>query len=118
MPEHAYNDTTNDIAKSWCRVHANGEQTHVYLLSCDDSDYTAVAVDVDPREYDAVAAEVIEYTSALEAACASAQAWMAQHPKGIVGAGDGDDGDGLASKVWRGLQKLDQSATPQEEDTA
>jgi len=112
----AYNDTHEDIAKSYRRIHGNGEETHVHILTCGEDRYVVLAADVDPREYQGGGAACLGYEPSIDAAHERAQAWMEQHPKGVA-PGD-DDGPGLAARIWGALQKLDQSETQDEtEDT-
>jgi len=111
---HAYNDNPEDIAKSYRRIHANGEETHVHILSCGEDRYVVVAADVDPREFAGGGAACLGYAPSIDAAHERAEVWMEQHPKGV--APDGDDGPGLAARIWGALQKLDQSENQQTED--
>jgi len=88
----------------------------VYLLSAGDTDYVALAMDCAPGEPAGLDAELIGYQPTLEGAHEVAARWMARNPKGILGDGDGG-GDGMASKLWAVLSKLDQSDSQDQEDT-
>jgi len=101
---HAYQDSRQDIIDSHKRIHSNGEETHIHVLSAGER-YAVVAFDVDPREYDAVDAECVAYTPTVEAAQERAQAWMEQHPKGVAG------GSGTISKLIGMIAQADKKAT-------
>lgn len=105
MAENPYSETTNDAVNSWARIHGNGEQTHVHIVTIAD-DYAAVALDVDPREYEPVAAELLAFDPTLEGAMERARRWMETHPKGVLGDAAGDGGGGMGSAVVEGLKKL------------
>lgn len=100
-----YGDTKEDIVKTYRRIHANGEQTHVAIISVGEDDYAAISYDVDPRDYDPVAGKLIAFDPTLEGAVERADRWMETHPKGILGTQD-EDGDGLWDSVMRALKKL------------
>jgi len=103
---HAYNTTTESAIESYKRIHGNGEETHVHILSCGDR-YLVVAADVDPREFQPVAGETVGYEPTEESAHERATAYMEQHPKGVL---ENDSGRGILEKILDGLKKLDQSA--------
>lgn len=90
---HAYEDTDDVIAHTFGRVHGNGEQTHVAIISSGEDSYVAVAYDIDPREFEPVAAECVAYDPTLEGVIKRAKRWMEQNPKGVAY----QDGDGEAS---------------------
>lgn len=96
---HAYQDTTESVVESHKRIHDNGEETHVHILSCGER-YLVLAGDVDPREFGAVAGEAIGYEPTKESAHERATAWMEQHPKGIA------DGGSSGSRIVGALKKL------------
>ena len=99
-----------ETVSSYRRVHANSEQTHVVIAAISDQSYVAFAYDIDPRDYDAVAGELIGYEPTLDGAQTRAQQWMHQHPRGI--GADEDGGGGIGAKLFGFLKQLDQSATP------
>lgn len=101
-----YSSTKEDIVKTYRRIHANGEQTHVAIITVGEDNYAAIAYDVDPRDYDPVAGEIIAFDPTLEGAVERADRWMDTHPKGILGGQEDDDSGGLWSAVMRGLKKL------------
>jgi len=109
---HAYTDTDGEesILDAYQRVHANGEQTHVHITTAGDR-YAVVAVDLDPRDYDAPAAEPIAYSPTLGAAREQARTWMEQHPKGVL---QDAGGTSWTAKLWSALQKLDMSDQQEE----
>lgn len=96
---HAYTESDETIVHSYRRIHANGEQTHVHILSTGDR-YTVVAADVDPREFVPVAGETIGYEPTVESAQERAQAWMEANSKGIA------ESDGKGNVIVRLLKKL------------
>jgi len=61
-----YDETDDDVVRTYRRVHGNGEQTHVAVLSVSDRDYAAVAYDLNPAAFEPVAAEAIGYDPTLE----------------------------------------------------
>jgi len=103
-----YTDSDEDVVKTYRRVHANGEQTHVALLSAGSDDYVAVAYDIDPREYRPVAAECVAFDPTLEGVCERARRWMQRHPKGVAEASDGgsDGGGRVMGAVMKMGKKL------------
>lgn len=123
---HTYNETDasdGGIEVAYHRVHATSEQTHVYVAACGDS-YVAIAIDVDPREYETVAGHLIAYDPTQEGAERRAERWMENYPKGILGAVDEEDGGGgIGQRLVGGLQRLndygnrlaDQQQQPQEQ---
>lgn len=94
-----YNDTRDECVKTWGRAHANGEQTHVAVVTVGDDRYAAVAYDVDPADFSALAAACVAYDPTLEGVTTKAQRWMENHPKGVA-PGDGG-GEGWLSRAWR-----------------
>lgn len=106
---HAYQKDAEKIetAESWTRIHGNGEQTRVAILDVGVG-FVAVAVDIDPRTYQPVDAELVAYDPTLPGAEQRAERWLQSHAKGVS---PGDGGSGLLSAIWGGLKKLDQSAT-------
>lgn len=99
-----YSETDTE---GWQRVHANGERTNVYVLPMGER-YVAVAVDVNPMEYEGVASEILGYAPTETDAEQRAKNWMENNPKGVAAKG----GSGTFGKLLTGLQKLDQSAKP------
>lgn len=113
---HAYQYSDEDHVKSWKRIHGNGEETHVHIVSCGER-YVVLAGDVDPREFAAVGSGAIAYSPTLEAAQERAEAWMEQHPKGILG--ESESSGGVGSKLIGALRKLnDYGNSLQEQQTA
>jgi hypothetical protein len=113
---HAYESLPEDIAKSYRRIHANGEETRVHILSCGEDRYVTVAVDVDPKEFQPGAAATIAYSPSIDAAHERAQAWMEAHPRGVDPGGNGDS-PGILQRVWQWMQKFDMN-TPEDENNA
>ena len=101
-------DLSNAGPVAWERVHANGERTQVYVLPAGER-YVAVAVDVDPVEFTPGDADTIGFSPTESDARAHATRWMEQNPRGV--AGDGKE-SGVVGSLLTGLQKLDQSANP------
>lgn len=85
---HAYQDATEKVAQSWKRIHANGEETHVHILTAGER-HAAIAVDINPIDFEIVDSAVISYSPTKEGATEQAYAWMEQHPKGVAGGGGG-----------------------------
>lgn len=106
MP-NPYNPTDEEVARSYRRIHANSEQTHIAILSAGDSAYVAVAYDVDPVEFRPVAAECIAYDPTIDGVAQKADRWMETHPRGVAD----DDDTGGASRLWGILQKLNDYGT-------
>ncbi len=104
METYQQQDDTSVAAYS--RVHANGERTHVYILEV-GTRYAAVATDVDPVAFDAVAGELIAYSPTVEAAREHSTRWMETHPKGVAGTGGG-----WLSKLTSLLGRVDDAAAP------
>lgn len=98
-----YTQTKEDIAASYRRIHGNSEQTHIAVLSAGENAYVAVAYDVDPREYEPVAAEIIAYDPTIDGVVQKADRWMETHPKGVLG--ESESGGG-GSRVLSALKKL------------
>lgn len=113
MNDHAYDDYDHGYAAGYRRIHANSEETHVVVIERGD-DYTAIAIDIDPREYSAVASEVISFDPTLESAVQRAGRWMQQHPKGIAG-GESDGGGGAWQAIMGMLRKLNEYGNQQTE---
>lgn len=101
-----YNDTDDDLVKTYRRVHANGEQTHVAILSAGSDYYVAVAYDIDPRDFIPVAAECVAFDPTLEGVCERAQRWMERHPKGVMGENESGGGSRFMSAIVKGANKL------------
>lgn len=112
MP-HAYTSSEESLAKSYQRIHANSEQTHVHILSVGDSAYAAVAFDVDPREYEPVDAEIIAYDPTLDGVVARTDRWLETNPKGIASESSG----GLWARLLGLLEHLDDYGTEMVPDT-
>ena len=96
---HAYNDTKEEMVTSFRRIHANGEQTAVHIISSGNERYVTVAVDVDPRDFSPVASEAIGYDPTIESAHERATAWMEANPKGVAGE-NGDSSGGFLKKLF------------------
>lgn len=99
-----YSEGEAAVERAWHRVHGNSEQTHVLVVDLGEH-YAAVALDVDPREFDPVAADILAFDPTPEGAQTRAERWMETHPKGILGDG-GDGGGGIGGKLVGGLRKL------------
>lgn len=108
-----YDGTTEDVVATYRRVHGNGEQTHVAILSAGREHYVAVAYDIDPVEFTPVAAEAVAYDPTLEGCVERARRWMDSHPKGVAA---DEDGGGWLSKVWAVLARLDEYGNEQLDD--
>lgn len=104
--ELPYNDTDDDLVATYRRVHANGEQTHVAVLSAGSNDYVAVAYDIDPRDYVPVAAECVAFDPTLEGVCERARRWMQQHPKGVAGADESGEGGGSGGRMLGAVMQM------------
>lgn len=105
-----YDDTAEDVVATYRRVHGNGEQTHVAVLSAGREHYAAVAYDLDPVTFTPVAAEAVAYDPTLDGCVERAQRWMDQHPKGVA---DDGDGGGWMDKLWAVLKRLDEYGNEQ-----
>lgn len=116
MSQHAYQDADDEVAAAYRRIHANGERTHVYIVSMGRTDYAVLATDVDPATVEGLTGECIAVAPTLEGAHEHAARWMDRHPKGILGASADGSRGGWLSKVWAALSKLDQSDTQQQEE--
>lgn len=102
-----YADTDEDLATSYRRVHANGEQTHVHIVTVGERAYAAVAIDLDPGEYVPVAAEAVAYDPTLEGAIERTERWLETHPKGVLGAEPGQsDYESRGQAIIRGIIRL------------
>ena len=112
---HAYQDASEDIVTSYKRIHANDEQTAVYILSMGDEWYLSVACDVDPVDAQPGAAELIGYAPTIDGIHKHTERWLETHSRGVM---SDEDGDGLATKVWNALQKLDQSEQMEDDTNA
>lgn len=97
MATHAYDDDDAELVNVLRRIHANSEQTWVLVVETDADNYAAVAVDIDPREYEAVAAEEIAHSPTATGANKRAEQWAAEHSKGV--AGDSKSGGHLTRLV-------------------
>lgn len=102
----AYSDVGGHVERSWRRVHANSEQTYVYVVSTGDAGYAAIAADVDPREYKPVEAEIIAYDPTLEGAIERAERWMEQNRKGVASSSSG----GVLRKLYEKLNDFGNDA--------
>lgn len=101
-----YNDTDDDLVRTHGRVHGNGEQTHVAMLSCGDRAYVAVAYDVRPQDYTPIAADIVAYDPTIEGVRAKAEKWMERNPKGIAPGDDGGGGRGWMRAIVAGAKRL------------
>lgn len=114
---HAYQNSNLRSVVSWRRIHGNGEETHVVIHEHGD-DYVATAVDIDPRSYEAVASAHLGFEPTIESAEKKAEAWMREHPKGILG--DGGESGGIGSKInaaaLKLMKKLDEYGNKQVEE--
>lgn len=99
-----YDQTSDDVVATHRRVHANGEQTHVAILSVSERDYAAVAFDLNPADFEPVAAACVGYDPTLEGITERAERWMDTHPRGVLG-GEGEDSGG-GSKVLAYLKRV------------
>lgn len=113
---HAYQDTSESIATSFRRIHANGEETHVHIVSAGER-YVVIAADVDPREFEAVAGECIAYAPTLEVAHERATAWMEQRSKGVLGEADSGGGSSKIMDMIRKLNDYGNSLADQQQTT-
>lgn len=102
MALNPYNDMDATVADAYARIHGNGEQTHVAIVSAGDG-YVAVAYDIDPREFEPVEAEIIAYDPTISGCQTRAERWMEQHPKGILGE---EGGGGIWASIADGLKRL------------
>jgi light-regulated signal transduction histidine kinase (bacteriophytochrome) len=109
MPEF-YTDHGESVIDSYRRVHGNGEETHILIVSCNER-YVALAYDVDPRDFEPVASHLISYSPTQQAAEERVRVWMENNPKGVAYDQE-DDSEGIGAKIWNALKKLDQSAEP------
>lgn len=102
-----YNETDDDVVRTWRRVHANGEQTHVAILSVSKRDYAAVAYDLAPGDFEAIDAAAIGYDPTIEGVIERAERWLDAHPKGVAYEGDsgGDDGGRDWGKLFMNMLK-------------
>lgn len=111
-----YTDTDDDLVHTYRRVHANGEQTHVAVLTAGDSRYVAVAYDIDPAELVPVGAECVAFDPTLEGVVERARRWMEQHPKGVLGDEQGGGrGSKLVGAIVKGANKLNDYGNQQME---
>jgi hypothetical protein len=107
MTMHKYHDTHDEVVKTYGRAHDTSEQTHVVVLSCGEDHYAAVAYDVDPGDFEPVAAECIAYDPTLEGACQRAERWMETNSKGVLGGQpQGSEGGKQGSKVVDILKRI------------
>lgn len=103
---HAYTQLTTDEGHpptAWQRVHANGEQTRVVILPWGDA-FAVIAADIDPADFEGLAAEVVAVDPTAAGAEERARRWLTANPKGVA-----PGGDGFASRLWNGIKRLDQS---------
>jgi hypothetical protein len=102
-----YTETTEDVLKTYRRIHGNSDQTHVAILSLGERDYVSVAVDVNPGDFEGQAAEVVAYDPTIEGVHERTQRWMDGHPKGVLGGQpQGSEGGKQGSKVLDILKRI------------
>lgn len=102
-----YDETDDDVVRTFRRVHANSEQTHVAIVSVGERDYAAIAYDIDPAEFHPIAAECVAYGPTVEGVNERAERWMDTHAKGIAPAQNGESGgSGMWSAVKRMAKKM------------
>lgn len=102
---HAYTEAREGLVGTYRRVHANGEQTYVYIVSAGESAYVGVVADVDPREYEGVSGEVVAYDPTLEGVQARVERWLQSNPKGLAGSSGG--ASGLLGRLLGVLRRVD-----------
>lgn len=112
MSEHAYQDYEHGYAHSWKRIHGNAEETHVFIMEQTD-DYLVLAMDIDPRDWEPVAAEAVAYEPTLEGAVKRSESWMRENPKGIAG---GEDGSRIMGALKKIAEKTDDYGSQQVEE--
>lgn len=101
-----YDDTDDEIVRTHGRVHANGEQTHVAIMSCGERHYVAVAYDIRPADFTPIAAQAVAYDPTIEGATQRAENWMENNPKGVAPGEDSDDSSGVLRTLKGAGQKL------------
>lgn len=113
--ELPFTETDESVLDTYRRVHGNGEQTHVAVLSAGESRYVAVAYDIDPVELAPGAAECVAYDPTLEGVRERARRWMERNPKGVIG--DAEDGGSgrLTGSIIKGLKKMNDYGNQQVE---
>jgi len=111
---HAYHDATEDIVTSYKRIHANDEQTTVYILSAGDEWYVSVAADVDPVEGEPGAGEVIAYSPTIDGIHQRTERWLETHSRGV---GADEDSPGLLARFIAWAQNYD-GPTDEDADNA
>lgn len=111
MTNHAYEPGENRVVDSFRRIHANSEQTHVIVVETGE-DYAAIAYDIDPREYEPVASEIIAYDPTKAGAKQRASRWCQENPKGI---GRQSGGPGLLRRVLSKLNSYGQTLADQQQ---
>jgi len=104
---HAFREGEENVVETYVRTHANGEQTYVYLVSCGDQ-YSAIAIDVAPREIQPIASYLIATKGTLKRTRREAEIWMEDNAKGI--APEDSDSGGFLGRIVGALSALDQSA--------
>lgn len=105
--ELPYTETDETVHDTYRRVHANGEQTHVVILSAGSNYHVAVAYDIDPAEVEPVGGECIAYDPTLEGARERARRWMERNPKGVLGESEsGGSGKRIVGAIVKGANKL------------
>lgn len=118
MP-NPYANTDDELIDTYRRIHANGEQTHVVVMTAGEA-YVATAYDIDPVDLAPVAAECVAYDPTIEGIGERVQRWMQANPRGVVGDGGGENGDGLGQKLnrffIRMLKRLNEYGNRQMED--
>jgi len=110
---HAYQDASEDIVTSYTRIHANDEQTKVYILSAGGDWYLAVACDVDPVDAQPGAAELIGYAPTIDGIHQRTERWLETHSRGV---GADEDSPGILARIIAWAQNYDMQ-TPEENDT-
>lgn len=95
-----YTETNEGVLKTCRRIHANGEQTHVAILSVGDRDYVAVAYDIRPSDFTPIAAEAIGYDPTIEGVVERVERWLDEHPKGVAYEGSEAGGSG-GGRDWK-----------------
>ncbi|TQQ78596.1 hypothetical protein EGH24_13825 [Halonotius terrestris] len=104
---HAYTQLTTEDGHpptAWQRVHANGEQTRVVIEPWGDA-FAVIAADIDPADFEGLAAEVVAVDPTVDGAEERARRWLAANPKGVA-PGQGS----ITGRLWSIINRLDTSA--------
>lgn len=101
-----YHQTSEDVVRTYRRIHGNGEQTHVVIMSVGDRDYAAVAYDIDPSEFSEGHAETIAYDPTIEGVVERAERWMERNPKGVLQSMGGGEDDSGGGKTWERVKAM------------